>query len=218
MSRGVGRLGWNDQDTFDADELNTVIPFMEVYFPANVMVPGAVKPTTFQTLQVDAQQDAIDVQEYPKPANTECSWTWGFRGFPINLTTPAFKMAPQFIQIDDAAAPAPAEYAFMEFSIGVSYDGTTIDYDLEGPGEVQSQCLIPAEYVSFMGAVTGDRSIPITMLDGDANLLAGNFNFLRFEIERFATSGSDTYSNSIYLLGCSLQFATDFNNVAVWPT
>ncbi len=202
-----------------ADTLNTLIPYGQVYFSAGAMVPGALKPTTFQTLPVNAQQSAIDVHKFVGSDDTECYFNWAFRGFPINISAPAFKLCPLFIQIDEEIAPNPAEYAYVEYSIGVSYEDTTIDYSMEGAAEVAAQSLIPDAWKNFMATTTGDKSIAIPDLFGDAALNQAKFNTLRFEIERFGNNVLDTFTaNSIYLKGCLLQYATDFNNVAVFPT
>lgn len=193
------------------------IPYCDLYFPATSMDPGAIKPTTYQSLQVNAQEQAYSVHEFPGGANTECFFTWAFRGKHIDLSAPNFRLVPYFIQIAESEAPDPAEYALIEYTIGVSYDGSTIDYSLEGAPEVALQSLIDAQYITFCASTTGDKAVSIPTLDGDGSLLSTNFNFLQFQVERFGSSGSDTFSESIYLLGCGLQYKTDFANIAQYP-
>jgi len=216
MAWGTWR-GWPDTDTLTPGQLTANIPYTSVYFPSNTMVPGAIKPTTFQTIQINARQRAQDVQEFPAGINTECFFTLDMRAAPIDLINPSFKLAPQLIQIDQVAKPSPDQFAQMEFSIGVSKDGTTIDYIMEGAPEVAIKCLVDGAWKSFVCGTTGDKAVSIPTLFGDGALSGIDFNFLTFEIERWATSPEDNFLNSVYCLGCGLQYKTDFNNIAEWP-
>ena len=221
MSRANGRLGWNDQDTFDANELNTIVPYMDIYIAPSAMVAARSQPATFHAQllmdQAAANEDAQAAWEFVTGTDSECYFSWQFKNFPIDYSDPQIRFAPQFIQIADASAPAPAEYAYMEFGVGVSYDGTTTDYTTETIEE-QLQCLIPDRRVNFLAGTSGNQAALFDGLAGQGALDSTKWNFLRFEIERYGTSGNDTYGNSIYLLGVGIQFKTDFNNVAAWPS
>ncbi len=215
MSWGNGApRGWPGTST---SQLNDTIPYLSWAFPANEIIPGAIKPTTFKTVRINAQEQAHDVHEFPGGANSECFCYLPFRGIPIDLVNPSFKIAPYFMQDNDVLAPSPDQFGFFEFAIGASYNGTTLDYSLEGLEET-SQCLVDDAWKPFMTSITGDKAVGIPNLDGDGALSVSKFNYLSIQIERFGTSGSDTYPNSIYLLGFLLQYKTDFSSIEIFPT
>ena len=212
----MGCTGWPSR--VDSDTLTALYPYQSVYFPADVITPGAIKPTNKMSLQIGSKQQAYIVHEFVKTSPTECYWTWQFRGIPIDLNDPKFKLWPHFIQIDNNNAPNPAEYAFMEYSIGVSYEKNSLSYDLEGPAEEKQKHEILGKWKSTLTGDSGLKTIAIPDLFGKGQLKLNKFNFLQLEIERWSDNPADTWNYPIYLLGVSLQYKTDFSNVREWPT
>lgn len=209
--------GWPGGGKITADDLNKLIPYQSVYFGGQTIRGAWHQPTTSKKLQVGTQQQGIFTQQFLKTKNTECNFYWQFRNHPIDYSDPQLKIAPQFLQID-VDKPEPEQFAFFEFSIGVSYNGTTIDYTLEGPPEVRAQCLIPGKWENFLVGPAGDKAKRIPELFGDGALNTGKFNFLAFEIERWKNNEQDTFPEDVYLLGAEIQYKTDFNNVSEWPS
>lgn len=223
--RGNGRLGWDrggGGTPFDADALNLVVPYAEVYFPAAVWTGALTQPAIYhEDFSMDQAATADDTEnawEFVTGANRDIYTNWQFRNAPIDYTDPQFRLLPKMIQIADAAAPSPQEFAYFEFAIGVNYNGTTTDWTTETPQERQLQCGIPARRVNFACGAGGDNAALFDTIGGDGSLDLAEANYLRLEWERFGTSGNDTYGGSVYFLGASLQFKTDFNNVAVYPS
>ena len=200
------------------DLLNNLIPFQNLYFPADVMTQGQTKPTNKFTQPIAGQEQKYMVHQFLHNQNMECYWNLHFRGLPIDINDPQFKMAPHYMQTNVNPAPNPPQFTFMEYSIGVTYDTQSLSYPLEGVQEVQRQEKILDPWKSSLTSNTANKAVSIPNLFGSGAIDPNRFNFLQFEIERFGTNSKDTFKNNFYLLGCSIQYKTDFNNVSAWPT
>jgi len=205
--------GWPEQ--FTPSLMNSIEPYREIWFPAMQFDSGAIKPTTKQQIQINAQEQQYTVHTFPGNQNTECFMVWAFRGIPIDISDPQFKLCCQFFQ----KVGATSSQAVFEASIGVSYDGTSIDYTLEGAAEVPKINKINNAYLSLCWDFpTPNEAVSLPNQAGAGALLSNRFNFIQIQIERFGTSADDYFGDDIHMLQCGIQYKTDFANISQWPS
>lgn len=210
--------GWPGEQ-ITASELNTLIPFGQLYIAAGEFTAGAEDPGIFHPIRMNAQEQAVDAWECPYNQQSEMFCIKDFKGMYVDWTDPQFRIRPVWLQVDDAAAPAPVEYvnwtsALLNTVVGGSYDQSNnpFEYSMLSP-------VLDAWDKGGGKAADAQASIGITSLNGDA-LSASGSNSILFEIERHSGGAwpQDTYTHSAYLLGIGVQYKTDFSNFAQWAT
>lgn len=219
--RAVGRLGWGSVDTLDPAELTAQIPFLATHISASAFSPGnGARGAIFQNVQINAQQQAFDVLEYPTGEDREAYAVLQLRNFPFfNFTDPKIKVYPLWMQIDQASKPSPDEFVVWEAGIGVAKNAESFDFTMEPtPQGQQVPSLVNAAWVHTGVGPNGDVSIECDTADIFGNTLdKDDWNAIVIEIERFGMAEGDTFADSAFLIGASIQYATDFSNNAEWP-
>ena len=219
--RAVGRLGWGSVDTLDPAELTAQIPFLSTHIPASAFSGGVgVRSPIFQSVQINAQQQVFDVLEYPTNEDREAYAVIQLRNFPFfNFTDPQIKCYPLWMQIDQVAKPSPDEFVVWEVGVGVAKNAESFDFTMEPtPLGQQVPSLVGAAWVHKGAGPNGDEAIrcPTANIFGNA-LDKDDWNAIVFEMERFGAAAADTFADSAYFIGLSIQYATDFSNNAAWP-
>jgi len=218
MSRSNNRLGWDTVASSAIDVLNEGMPYASFYLPASMWV-NAKEQTAQWTpaLQINASlKDTVDCWNfYNTEVSTEIYCKFNTFGIPIDLTTPEFRLFPEFFQNDVTPKPNPSEYAYFQYSLGNNVDGASLDYSLEGE-EINAQTEIQDKNLSFAADDT-TKGIQLGNLDGPSALSGTLKNNFRMQLERWNASPSDTFLNSVYFSGMIVQYKTDFSNVAQIP-
>lgn len=195
---------------------------MQTYVPAGAMSGGVgAKSPIFQTLQINAQQQTDFVAEYQaNDQNQEAYFTIAHRSLPFfNYTNPLLALYPVWMQIA-GAQPSPDEFVLWEAGVGVAKQGETLDFTMEpSPAIQQVQSLVLGPWIHAGAGAAADQAIELPLVEIFGSTLdADDWNLLIFEIERFDEAAGDTFDGSAFLIGCMIQYATDFNNKAAWPT
>jgi hypothetical protein len=141
------------------------------------------------------------------------------QALPIKWSAPLFKIYPVWMQISDTTAPSPTKYVGWSAAICAVLMGNSLD---KNNNTYEYKILSPALdkwKIAGGDASSIQRAIAITALNGDTPANT-NRNTLLIEVERESGGGftDDTYANPAYLLGIGIQYATEFSNIAVWPT
>lgn len=217
-NRGTGRLGWGTRDTtLTPAQLTALIPYGQIWLPAGAFTAGANLPGIWHPIRINAQEQALDAWECVAGNQSEMYTLVDFKGHYVDWANPQFRVRPVWLQVDDAAAPAPTEYvlwnsAILNVVVAGSYDrsNNVNEYSMASPVQ---------DAWEKGGGKAGDTeaSINIAAINGDA-FSAANSNSIMLEIERHSGGiyVADTYGESAYLLGVGLQYKTDFSNNAQW--
>lgn len=218
--RSVNRLGWGAAAVSGGvtpAELTTAYPYKQKWFPAAVMNAQVNDhEAVFCARPIAAQNQAYDCWCFPEWSGGHgVVWTWGIKAFEMDVVDPQIKMLPIWFQYDDATAPDPTEFVDWEFAVG----NAGYDYDLNfvlHNGEVKkSSPVLDQWHLSGGYSGNGENTWAGMTLQGEA-LNASDFNLLQFSLIR---GGSvDTWDDSAALIGVIVQYKTNFENIAVWPS
>lgn len=219
MSWGNGApRGWPGEQ-ITASELNTLIPYGQLWLPAGCFTASANLPGIWHPIQINSQEQALDAWECVAGNQSEMFTLIDLKGAYVNWADPQFRVRPVWFQIADEEAPSPTEYvlwnsAILNVIIGGSYDrsNNVNEYSMLSP-------VLDAWEKSGGTGADPEAAIGITAINGDAFETAKS-NSIMLEIERHSGGGypSDTYGDSAYLLGVGLQYKTNFTNTAQWAT
>lgn len=222
MSWGNGApRGWPGTDTLDPAELTAQIPYLQTHIPVSAFSPGnGTRGAIFQSLQINAQQQALDVLEFPPGEDRECYTVIQIRNLPFfNFNDAGLKVYPMWMQIDQVSQPDPPEFVIWEAGIGIAKNGESFDFTMEPtPLGQQVPSIVEAAWIHNGAGANGDEAMRCPDINFFGSTLdEDDWNGIVIEVERFGAALGDTFLDSAYLLGVSIQYKTDFANNAAWP-
>lgn len=216
---GTGNRGWPiaSGGALTPDELNSVYTHGQFWVPAGALTPGVNLPITFEDYQPASGYPTYTVGVYAPTTDTEAFFTWAFKS-----DLPADPSASLLLKINFlwfVKVAAEENLDSVQWATGASNQlmGTSIDYD-NSAGEVIWNRIVAAPDILHGGIaanVEAALAVPITN-----DVVSGSdWNQLTIMAERHGATGgeNDDYPENAYLIGVGVQWAVDFNNVAVWP-
>lgn len=234
MGRGANQIGWTAQDTntpVTPSELNDVYSFGQFWIPAGALTPVTGFPGIIETLDSTGETPAHNSWTVMKMANAVKSggnFTWAFKSDFMAGTTATLllRTAPIFI----SKVNADPAVNIVEWSLGAVNLAMGDDINFDANTEtvllstVQPVGTTAGEFLINGGDASSKQNVPLTLINntvsGTSDISGTDWNFCTINVEREAETASrvaDTYLSDVFLLGVGVQFAVDFNNVAVWP-
>lgn len=216
LSKAITSPGGDERlnlvNTFSAAELTPLIPFQQIWFPASIMALESSQEPIFQNIQIGSLAKNYDVITFPPSVLTGVSWAYTFKSGELDAAAPLFKMKAIWFQSGDVADPT--DDVLFDFYIRNVLLGASLNSAFTG-GTIETSPTA-AQWVLTSG--NGDIEDGIEVIPTGGTISAVNTNTLEFQIERHGEMVGDDYDDNAHLLGVMLQYATDFSNIAVWPT
>lgn len=219
MPWNMGRKGWPGLGLDDAS-LTATFHNKSFWIPAAAMSGGAGnEEPIFQNKHIAAQHQCLDVWTFTDDSDQYVFWSWPFKAHEIDVGTPLFRALPIWFQDEDSTAPSgPSEFVYWEFFAGNrQYDGD-LNFAANATN-VKWQSTVLDQWHVVAGDTADDQNAAGGFnVQGDA-LAATDWNFLFFGLERETSDPLDTWAGKeAHLLGILFQYATDFANIAQWPS
>ena len=218
--RAGGRLGYGAQGgALTPSQLNDVYSFGQFWIPAGALTGNGSQSPDFATPYVIPNgYSAYTVGRYSGTADEEAFFTWAFKADFVGVPTATMKMKISPLFTSQVTVAAPNNKVQWAFGASNALVGTSLNFT-NAANEVDFNTTAPVTDI-LQGGNTSDAQNAAAITVQDDILSGGDMNFLQILVERHAATGGadDNYQNDVLLLGVAVQFAVDFNNVAVWPT
>lgn len=219
LGNASGFLGAGADTPLTPTELNDVYTHGQFWIPAGALSGNPGQTPDFLTpYQIPNAYSSYTVGRYSGTVDEEAFFTWGFKADFVAAPSASLllKFSPLFTCENTVAAPNNK----VQFAFGASNAlvGTSLDFN-NAANEVNFNTTAPVTDILQGGNTSDDQDTAPVGVFGDI-VSGGEMNLFQLMVERHAASGGvdDNYLNDILLLGVAVQFAVDFNNVAVWPT
>lgn len=197
-------------------DLTTAYPYEQTYFPAEALTGGQAVGDTpgYEIFLIPGQRQTYPLWSFAPSASEYIFFTVGFIR-KENDTTPEFAIYPEWMQTDDVTAPVNNNVVWAS-TITNKTKGSSLSFD-STLNQVQMTAEAEDRYVVAGGSTTDvNEALGNDTINGDA-LSSTNLNFLTFTLIRRGDLGADNYLNPAKLLGLTLQWKTDFGNIAQLP-
>ena len=212
--RSNGRKGWGGgTGALTPTQLTSVYNKGQFWVPAGALTVGANDGATgLKVSTPSASSASYTVMEFATGVLGETFFTWAFKSDFVASTMNLIITPIWFLEIADASTIVTWEGGASNAQLG-----TTLSFDNSG-NEIEMK----ADTVAIDVVTSGDetniqRGIPISVI-GDDLISDTDWNLMTIMMERHGDEVSDTCDESAMLLGLGIQFDTDFDNIAAWPT
>lgn len=219
--RAGGRLGYGDQDTntpVTPNELNDVYTHGQFWIPAGALTAGVGQEPEINSWQPPSTgYPTYTVARYDGAADEEAFFTWCFKADFVKVPTASMLLKVNFIWTCLVAGGVGNDTVQWASGANNTLIGTDLDFN-NAANEVTYDQEVPTVKVLQAGKTANAQAGLAVPVFGDV-VSGSNINMITILAERHAASAvADNYTSDALLLGLMVQFAVDFNNVAVWPT
>lgn len=218
LTKTLVNPGANENIRLDLAGAIATIPYESVYIPAGALIPAAVNGPIREVISIPTSLIAVETLRFDDGTSLACYALWPETVQWVDWDDPQFRIRFHTMQITSASG---SRFVFKARGGNrLVSDALNVSEATVFGTEVQQQIDGQAQYDLSGGAVSNVNAAIALTLGGTA-LTPQNSDKVRglcFKIRRDPGDAGDTFAGSVYLLGISIQFKTDFTSVTQWAS
>jgi len=203
--------GW----PLNANQLNSVYDYGQFWIPAGAFTPSISEPCIITTYEgTSGAQASYTVAQFAPSVAQSANFTWAFKSDFVKVPAADISIRVAPIWYAPTTDPGPNNVVRFEAYCRNFIAGSSINSGLGGSDSMDQT--VPGTAYDITGGDTSSEEDALGLTPNGAVIDPTNWNMLSFQLERHGDQAGDNFSDNVFVLGVMIQFATDFNNVALW--